>query len=234
MGAFLYRRRRAAIPKGYGRGCGMSTGDAKIAADVVTDAKRLLDAERAEQEQLELLAPVSAEEMVEARQELGAGAGRMAVLRHAREKRGRGRPPGSRNKRTDDFARYLLGFGQHPAITMMQIQSTQPEMLIEASKQEKVHSFNKHGEANVVVERMTYAEAQSLRIRCAENLLPYLESKKPVAVDMSFAGVGHLMIEGVTHGRDALDGMIEGGFVPSGEELPPLDDAEWSEDEGEA
>ena len=233
MGVFLFRRRCGADPKGYGRGRGMSTGDAKVAADVVADAKRLLDAEQAEQEQLDLLAPVSAEEMVEARQELGTGAGRMAVLRHAREKRGRGRPPGSRNKRTDDFARYLLGFGQHPAITMMQIQSTQPEMLIEASKQEKVHSFNKFGEANVVVERMTYAEAQSLRIRCAENLLPYLESKKPVAVDMTFNGVADLMIEGVTHSRDEMQDMIEGEYLPVDQQLAPVDDAEWTEGGGE-
>lgn len=213
----------------------MSTGDAKVAADVIADAKQLLDQERAEQEQLDLLAPVTPEEMVDARAELGANAGRTAVLRHAREKRGRGRPAGSRNKRTDDFAKYLLGFGQHPALTMMQIQSTQPEVLMEAARR-TVTKVLKGGkdQPDLVVkieeETLTYEGAQSLRIRCAENLLPYLESKKPVAVDMSFNGVADLMIEGVTHSRGELDTMIEGEYLPASEQLPPVEDAEWSED----
>lgn len=204
----------------------MSTGDAKVAADAVADAKALLDEARADAEQLDLLAPVTAEEMVEAREELGPQAGRLSVLRHAREKRGRGRPAGSRNKRTDDFAKYLSSFGQHPAITLMQIQATQPEMLIEASKQEKVHSFDKAGRPNVVIERMTFAEAQSLRVRCAEALMPYLESKKPVAVDMTFNGVADLMIEGVTHSRDEMQGMIEGDYLEVSDELPSPQDVE--------
>lgn len=197
----------------------MSTGDAQVAAEAVADAKRLLDQAGGEEEQLELLAPLTAEEMVEAREELGPAAGRLAVLRRAREKRGRGRPAGSRNRRTDDFARYLLSFGQHPAISLMQIQATQPELLIEASRQEKVQSFGKDGRPNVVVEQLSYAEAQSLRIRCAEALLPYLESKKPVAVDVSFAGVADLLIEGVTHSRDEIEGMIEGDYLPVGGQL---------------
>lgn len=187
---------------------GKSVVDAALA-----DAKALLEAAQADEQQLDLLAPVTAEEMLEAREELGPEAGRLAVVRHAREKR-RGRPKGSRNKRTDDFARYLLGFGQHPAITMMQIQATQPELLIEASKQEKVHSFDKHGRPNLVIERMTYEAAQSLRVRCAEGLLPYLESKKPVAVDMTFNGVADLVIEGVTHTRAEMNDIVDGDFLP--------------------
>lgn len=151
-------------------------------------AKSLFEAARAEERQLEMLDPVTPEEMAEARELLGADVGRLTVLRHARERR-RGRPKGSKNKRTEDFARYLLGFGQDPAITMMQIQSTPPEVLIEASQQPKVHSFRKDGTANVVTERMTYAEAQALRIRCAEGVMPFIHSKKPIAVDATIRGV---------------------------------------------
>ena len=164
------------------------TGDAAIAAEAVRGAKEFLAEQQAAEEQLELLAPVTAEEMLEAREQMGPDAGRLAVLKVARERR-RGRPKGAQNKRTDDFARYLLSFGQHPALTMMEIQSTQPEVLIEASKQPKVHSFQKDGTANVVTERMTYGEAQALRVRCAEGLLPYIESKKPVAIDATIRGV---------------------------------------------
>ncbi len=165
------------------------TGDAKIIGEFVADAKAMLDAEQSEQEQLDMLEPVTPEEILEARERLGPDAGRLALVRDARDARKRGRPRGARNKRTDDFARYLLSFGQHPAITMMQIQSTDPHLLIEASKQEKVHSFRGNGDPNIVIERMSYAEAQSLRIRCAEGLIPYLESKKPIAVDATIRGV---------------------------------------------
>lgn len=169
----------------------MSTdnGVSKVMGDALADAKALVEGAAAEtSEQLELLGEVTPEDMVEAREILGPDAGRLAVVREARRLQ-RGRPKGARNKRTDDFARYLLSFGQHPAITMMQIQSTPPELLIEASQQEKVHSFSKNGDPRVVIERMTYADAQSLRIRCAEGLMPYLESKKPVAVDATIRGV---------------------------------------------
>jgi hypothetical protein len=196
------------------------TGDAKIAADFVGDAKAMVTAAQADEEQLDLLEQPSPEEMAEARERLGPNAGRLAVLREAREARGRGRPKGARNKRTDDFARYLLSFGQHPAITMMQIQATAPEALIEASEQPKVHSFRKDGTPNMVIERLSYEAAQSLRIRCAEALLPYLESKKPVAVDARIVGV--TVIEEIGgHGAGDIDdgdyvevvrpGELEGG-----------------------
>lgn len=195
------------------------TGDAKIVRDAVDQAKAVLDQARGETpQQLDMLDPVSPEEMLEAREMLGPDAGRLSLLRHARDAKRRGRPPGARNKRTDDFRRYLLGFGQHPAITMMQIQSTPPELLIEASQQPKVHSFRKDGTPNLVTERMSYSEAQSLRVRCAEGLLPYLESKKPVAVDMTFSGVADLIIQGVTHSDGEIAEMLEGDFLPVDDE----------------
>lgn len=188
------------------------TGDAKVVADIVAEAKAMLATEREELRQLDMLDPISPEEMLEAREALGPEAGRLAVLRHARQGK-RGRPLGARNKRTDDFARWLLSFGQHPAITMMQIQATPPELLIEASKQERVHSFRADGTANVVIERMTYGEAQALRTRCSEGLLPYLESKKPVAVDMNFSGVSDLLIEGLTHSREEIQDIVDADFL---------------------
>lgn len=188
------------------------TGDAKVVADVMSEAKALVEGERVQAEQLDLLEEVTPEDMVEAREQLGPHAGRLSVLRQARETK-RGRPKGSRNKRTDDFARYLLQHGQHPAITMMQIQSTTPEVLIEASQQQKVHSFRKNGEPNLVTERMTYAEAQALRIRCAEGLLPYIESKRPVAVDMSFSGLSDLIIAGVTHSDAEVQDVLDADFT---------------------
>src|SRR5688572_11825793 len=123
-----------------------------VARGMLGDSKALLEAGAAAEEQLNLLEAPTPEEMAEAREALGDGASRLEVLREARQ-RSRGRPKGARNKRTDDFARYILGFGQDPAITLIQIASTPPEVLIQASEQEKVHSFSKDGTARIVTER---------------------------------------------------------------------------------
>lgn len=187
----------------------MSGGSIERALD---DVKRAYDADVAAEEQLSLLDPVSAEEMVEAREELGPDAGRLTVLRHARERR-RGRPKGARNKRTDDLAKYLLQFGEDPLVGAMRLATSQPEILIEASKQEKVHSFSKAGDPRVVIERMTYAEAQALIARARELIAPYLHGKKPVAIVHDFSGLRDLVIEGVTHSREEVEDIVEADFI---------------------
>jgi hypothetical protein len=194
----------------------MSTdGTAKVMEDALDQAKALVAQGRQEAEQLNLLADVTPEEMIEAREALGPGAGKMAVLREARR---RGRPKNARNKRTDDFARYLLQHGQHPAITMMQIQATAPEVLIENSRRTvmKVLKGGKDRDdkvVEVVEETLTYEAAQSLRIRCAEGLLPYIESKRPVAVDMNFSGLSDLIIAGVTHSDAEVQDVLDADFT---------------------
>jgi len=188
------------------------TGDAKVVSEIIADAKALIAAEQAQAEQLDLLDPVTPEEMLEAREALGPRAGNMAVLKHARDRK-RGRPLGAKNKRTDDFARFLLSHGQHPAITMMQIQATPPEVLIENSRRLRRKKRTDTGIEIDVMQTMSYEAALSLKIRCAEGLLPYLESKKPIAVDMSFSGVADLVIEGVTHTRAEIDDIVDADFL---------------------
>lgn len=189
------------------------TGDAAIGHEIVSSVQDQLDAAQVDAEQLDLLEPVTPEDIWDARETLGSDATHQQVTGLARDRK-RGRPRGARNKRTDDFERYILSFGQHPAITLMQIQSTAPEVLMEASKRHKVHSFQKDGTANVVVEHMTYEAAQSLRVRCADIMLPYIEGKKPLKVDMSFSGVADLVIEGVTHTRAEVDDIVDAEFLP--------------------
>jgi hypothetical protein len=193
------------------------TGQDKVITDALDGAKALVETAQREEEQLDLLEDVTPEDMVEARERLGPHAGRLSVLRQAREVK-RGRPKGSRNKRTDDFARYLGQYGQHPAITMMQIQSTAPEVLIENSRR-TVMKILKGGKdradkvVEVVEETLTYEAAQSLRIRCAEGLLPYIESKRPVAVDMNFSGLSDLIIAGVTHSDAEVQDVLDADFT---------------------
>lgn len=189
------------------------TGDAAIGRAVMDSARAQLEAQLPDQEQLDLLEPVTPEDIWDARETLGDDASHQQVTQAARAKR-RGRPAGSRNKHSTDFERWLLSHGQHPAVTLMQIQSAAPEVLMEASKRPKVHSFRKDGTPNVVVEHMTYEQAQSLRTRCADILMPYLVGKKPITVDMSFSGVADLIIEGVTHSATEIGDIIDADFLP--------------------
>lgn len=171
----------------------MSTdsGDKAVANAALGETKAIVDAAAAEEEQLDLLEPLTAEEIYDARETLGPLAGLVAVQREARARRGR--PKGSRNKRTDDFARYISQFGRDPAITLMEIQSTPPEELVARSQL-----------LDPIKRRMSFGDALSLKVRCAEALMPFIHAKKPVAIDATIRGV---MIVEEVGGRSAAHGV---------------------------
>lgn len=194
----------------------MSTepGGKEWAQGAVGEAKALVEGTRGSApEQLQFLP--TPEDMQDAerylRQDTGRSPEQSAVLAEARKRAGR--KPGSRNRRTDDFARYILQFGQHPAITMMQIQATPAEVLVERS-----------AAMDPAKRRLSYGDAQALRIRCAEGLLPYIEGKKPVAVDISVNGDYNLLIPGLNISEDDARRAADGQFVL---------DAEFVEFDGE-
>ncbi|ARS27625.1 hypothetical protein [Sphingomonas sp. KC8] len=143
-----------------------------IVGDAIADAKALLASERAQQ--LDLLAVPDAEAMAEARIIHGDYDTAGAVQRARR----RGRPPGATNRRTEDFAKWILGFGGHPAVTLMRIQSMPVEELAKIAHCKPL-------------------EALDRQIRCAGELLPYLEGKKPQQVDLRVQGDMALMIGGL-------------------------------------
>jgi hypothetical protein len=185
-------------------------GIAAVAASAVAAGREMVAALSRDGEQANLFDDPTPEDMVVARETLGEGASARQVLDHARTAR-RGRPAGARNKRTDDFARYILGFGEHPAITMMKIKDTPPEMLIEASRR-TVRRIDKSGRVVDIDESMSYEAAQSLRARCAAELLPYVEGKRPLAVDMRVQVDGTLSIPGVTDEALLAANVIDGDW----------------------
>ena len=83
----------------------------------------------------------------------------------------------------------------------MQIQSTAPEELVNRSEM-----------LDPAKRRMSYADAQALRIRCAEALMPFIHSKKPVAVDATIRGV--MIVEEV--GGSPQRGVLLDGDEPLG------------------
>lgn len=180
---------------------GAELGGKAVADELVAQSRALVDAAKVEAQQYDFLDPISPEEMADAQERLGPKAGNIAVLKDARAARG-GRKPGSRNKRSDDFSKFILSHGSHPALTLMQIQSTPPEVLVERSRA-----------IDPVKRRLSYGDAQALRIRCAETILPYVEGKKPVSIELDAKGDFNLVIPGINISADDARKVADGTFV---------------------
>jgi hypothetical protein len=159
----------------------MSTekGGKGAGTEAMDEAKALFeDAAAEEARQLDLLTePLTSEEIALAQDQLGRNAGRLTVIHQARENR-KGRTPGSRNRRTEDFVRYISQFGPDPAVVLMQIIGDTEEAMIERSY---ANDPPKH--------RLTWGDARSMKIRAAETLMPYFYGKQPVRVDATIRGV---------------------------------------------
>lgn len=181
-------------------------GGAAVVGQALAAAKAVVEAAEAE-EQFDLYTP-TAEEMAEAREELGPEAGRLSLLRHARKMKGR--PKGSRNRRTEDFARYLQQFGEDPAISTIRIASSSPEALMEASMREHIKVLDSGAVIKWNAPTLTYEGALALILRASEGLMPYFHSKRPAAIDATVRGdirIIEELVDRVTGvGRDVLEG----------------------------
>lgn len=170
-------------------------------ADAAAETKALVDQAALEESeaQLNLLEPLTAEEMHDAQEQCGKDAGPMTVLRTARENR-KGRKPGSRNRRTDDAARYLSQFGPDPAVAMMKIIADSEEAMVARSR--AIDPYKR---------QMTYGEARAMRVRCAETMIPYFHGKKPVQVDATIRGI--VVHETIGEVKAARGGAIIDGII---------------------
>lgn len=107
------------------------------------------------------------------------------------ERRGRGRPAGSRNRRNTKFRDQILALGPHPAIALQRAYSTPVETL--AAQLD-----------------CTKLEAATLAIRAATELLPYIEGKQPVTVDLREKHDVVLIMAGAPGvGADQLDAIAD-------------------------
>lgn len=144
------------------------------------EAKRLHEEALAEerQEQMDLLEPLTAEELFDAQEEMGPRAKPVSVLRHAREKRKAGRKPGSTNRKTADMVAYLAQFGPDPAVAMMKIIGDSEEAMVQRSRA-----------IDTSKRQLSFGDARAIRVRCAETMMPYFHGKQPVRVDAMIRGV---------------------------------------------
>jgi hypothetical protein len=181
----------------------MDDGDHHVVKEAVAESRALLEGAKREARQLQFLDPLSADEIQDAQAELGPLAGQVAVARFARESRGGGRPKGVRNRRTEDFRRYIMQFGTDPAVTLMQISALPPEELMARS-----HLLDP------AKRRMSYADAVSLKVRCAEALMPFIHAKQPVATDAEAGGDFNLLIPGLNITPEDAAAVAKGEFIP--------------------
>jgi hypothetical protein len=108
------------------------------------------------------------------------------------ERRGRGRPPNALNKRNAKFREQLLGMcgGQHPALVLARTTTTPVEQL-------------------AAVLQCSRAEAFGFQQRAAAELMPYLESKQPVAVEISRRADVVLIMPAGAATAEQLDAIAE-------------------------
>ncbi len=81
------------------------------------------------------------------------------------QRRGRGRPPGARNRRNAKFRDQILSMGPHPALVMQRATAMPVEQL-------------------AAVLQCTLLEAYQVQLRAAGELLPYIEGKQPIQIDL--------------------------------------------------
>jgi hypothetical protein len=115
------------------------------------------------------------------------------------ERRGRGRPKNSLNRRNAKFRDQILALGPHPAIALQRAYSTPVETL--AAQLD-----------------CTKLEAATLAIRAATELLPYIEGKQPVTVDLREKHDVVLIMAGApgvgTAELDAIADQVRNGDEP--------------------
>ena len=100
------------------------------------------------------------------------------------ERKGRGRPPGARNKQTAKFRDQILRMGPHPALVMQRAASMPVEALAATLGCTKLEAFN-------------------VQMRAAAELMPYIERKQPMEIDLRQEHDLVLIMGGVPGARDA-------------------------------
>lgn len=124
-------------------------------------------------------------------------------------RRGRGRPPGSRNKSTKEWTAYILSRYRSPLIALANLSQANPADLARELECDQV-------------------EALRLIISAAVNLAPYLHQKQPLAVQGSATALFTVMINAPEAGQvdqalrfgpveniEQIQGLIEGEVVAS-------------------
>lgn len=97
----------------------------------------------------------------------------------------RGRPQGSKNRRTEAVAAWLLSQGRHPLLVMMEAYAMSPAELAARLGMKAVDDDQ-------------LLEIYKLQLRMAEAVAPYVAQRLPQAVQVAAAGHLSIAFEGVS------------------------------------
>ena len=112
--------------------------------------------------------------------------------------RGRGRPPGARNKNTEEWRKFLLCTGRSPLEVLQQTFSCSIEQLARALGRDAPVTFDQA------------MELYKLQIMAAKELAPYVHQKMPLAVEN--AGDRGLIQLVINQGMAKAHGVENAGF----------------------
>ena len=149
---------------------GEAEGKVGLAAAVDVIAEQIAGSMPAKAEQLPL--PIKG-----ALADDAGGGEAQAVAESQPQGRGPGRPPGARNRRTDEWVDYLLARYRSPLIVLAEMYSRSVGELVKEVG-------------------CTKLEAIKLQIFAAEKLAPFVHQKQPLAIQVDAHGVVRLVIEG--------------------------------------
>ena len=135
------------------------------------------------------------------------------------ERRGRGRPAGSRNRSTQEWSRFVLSRYRSPLIGLAEIASATPHELQAAlgGPPRAAGAVGLDGGAAAPGEGITLAECLRLIMQAQASLAPYLHQKQPLAIDAGGVGMMTIIIQ------------KGDGALAEGARILPIDDAEETE-----
>jgi hypothetical protein len=138
------------------------------------------------------------------------GVGELAELA---ERRGRGRPAGSRNRSTTEWSRFILSRYRSPLIGLAEIAAATPAELQTALGGPPT-TPGPGPDGAVPQGGITLAECLRLIMQAQASLAPYLHQKQPLAIDAGGVGMMTIIIQ---KGE---------GTLMEGARIVPIDDAE--------
>lgn len=135
------------------------------------------------------------------------------------ERRGRGRPVGSRNRSTQDWSRFILSRYRSPLIGLAEIASATPAELQAAlggpPRPPVAEGAGAEGDGGGGI---SLQACLSLIMQAQASLAPYLHQKQPLAIDAGGVGMMTIIIQ---KGEAAIS---------EGVRIVPIDDAEEVEE----
>lgn len=140
------------------------------------------------------------------------GRGRLDGIAAKAAPRGRGRPPGAKNKKTEAIGRYITEQFGDPLVALASIYARATDTIVAELGCKPI-------------------EALAIQAKAAAEVAPYVHGKQPVAIDMTLKADMVLAIAGLTDTQEAVEELQAGEWVEvSDDDLDDdIEDAETAE-----